>query len=350
MNKEPVHQQGKLGLQLVANMVAITQDRISDLALANAQANQAYIQQGRSLKQLVSEFNVPTDSAIIIAAGPSLRRNEVAKVLREEAYGGAVIATDSALRYCLENGITPSLVVTLDPHPNRIVRWFGDPALCEEDIAADDYFSRQDMDRAFSDQIRANEEIIALLDRHGKQIKIALSTSASSAVVKRAIQTGMQIYWWNPMLDDPEKPNSVTRRLYAMNGLPCLNAGGNVGTACWMIADAVLGCKRVALTGVDFSYYEDTPYENTQYYHEAVQLVGKENLDSLYIRLFNPYIQKWFYTDPAYMWYRQAFLEMVSDADCQTFNCTEGGILYGDGIEFVPLRKFLAMVLQRAST
>jgi hypothetical protein len=95
------------------------------------------------------------------------------------------------------------------------------------------------------------------------------------------------------------------------------------------------------LTGVDFSYYDGTPYPNTQYYREAVELVGEENLGSLFIRIHNPHLDQWFFTDPAYMWYRQCFLELVPDPDCQTYNCTEGGILFGPGIDFIPLSAFL---------
>ena len=128
------------------------------------------------------------------------------------------------------------------------------------------------------------------------------------------------------------------------NRLPCVNAGGNVGTAAWMMAHAVLGKKHVAVTGMDFSYYGDTPYRNTQYYYEAVDLVGEENLDSLYIHIHNPHTGMDFFTDPAYMWYREAFLELAKDADCKTYNCTEGGILFGDVIEFLPLSDFLQRI------
>ena len=71
-------------------------------------------------------------------------------------------------------------------------------------------------------------------------------------------------------------------------------------------------------------------------------LVGEENLDSLFIRLHNPHLNAWFYTDPAYMWYRQCFLEMVAEPGCKTYNCTEGGILFGEGIDVIPLAAFLA--------
>ena len=277
----------------------------------------------------------------MIAAGPSLHKTDVAHNLKLSGYNGAIVVPESTMLYCLRNEIIPDLVVTVDPHAKRIVRWFGDPDLTKSDLVADDYFSRQDLDPAFADQLRVNEEIMELLQKYGKEIRIALSTSASESVVKRVLDTGMEIYWWNPMYDDPDLPDSATLKLHRLNRLPCLNAGGNVGSASWAITDSVLKKRRVALIGMDFSYYEDTPYKNTQYYYEAVDLVGENNLDAFFIRVYNPHLKQWFYTDPAYYWYKEVFLEMVTSADCLTYNCTEGGILFGEGITFTPMINFL---------
>ena len=134
--------------------------------------------------------------------------------------------------------------------------------------------------------------------------------------------------------------NEIDSQLMEMNGYPSMNAGGNVGSSCWMLAQ-VLGAKDVALTGMDFSYYEHTPYKNTQYYQEAIDLVGKDGLDAIYEWIWNPYVNKLFYTDPAYLWYRNCFLEMVKDATCKTTNCTEGGILFGEGLDFKSLKDWL---------
>jgi len=332
---------GSLGNKLVDNMQQMTLDRIGDLGLENADKNLKKIQSGKSIKDLRNTDIAKIDKSVIIAAGPSIKRNNPVGVLKSSEYAGNIVATDSALYYCLKNGITPDLIVTLDPHPTRIVRWLGDPALTEDKLKADDYFTRQDMDTDFSAQLETNEAIIKLLDKEGNKIKIALSSSSSEAVVNRVIGIGMDIYWWNPMYDDPEQKNSVTMKLFKSNNLPCLNAGGNVGAACWMMCDSVLDSKKVALTGMDFAYYADTPFEKTQYYHEAVALVGKENLDSIYIPLFNPITKTWFYSDPAYMWYKKILLEMISDGDCDTYNCTGGGIVFGDGINFCELEIFI---------
>ena len=230
---------GALGHELVANMERMTADRIGGQSIENARRNHAYIDRGQSLSALRDLTIGEDDSAIVIAAGPSLRKMNPAAQIKATNYKGAIVAADSALAYCLQHDIVPDLVVTLDPHASRIVRWFGDPELSADSISADDYFARQDMDKAFSDELRFNQEVLRLVDDHAPQIRIALSTSASKAVADRVIESGMQVFWWNPMLDDPDLPNSATRELYELNKLPCVNAGGTLGRP--------VGCSHAAL-------------------------------------------------------------------------------------------------------
>ena len=332
---------GDLARALLPDMDRITWERHGEMAMTNIRRNAAFADRGRSLADLRGAAPGEGASAVVIAAGPSLRRFDPIRSIKERAYKGALIATESAIAYCLKAGIVPHLIVSLDPHPGRVVRWFGDPELNEKAVKDDDYYRRQDMDPAFADEIRHNRELMALLERYGKSMRVALATSASEAVVKRAIAIGMEIFWWNPMLDDPDAPASRTREAWRLNRFPCVNAGGNVGSACWMMAHAVLEKKHVALTGMDFAYYDGTPYSSTQYYREALALVGEKDLPRLYPRYLNPHTGTWFFTDPAYNWYREAFLEMARDADCMTYNCTGGGILFGDGITHLTLDDFL---------
>jgi len=332
---------GALGHEIVANMVKITRARIGALGLQNARRSLSLIRQGKSIVELTQQQIGEGDTALVIAAGPSIKRRNPGPAIAESGYAGAVIVPDGGIRYCLTNHIVPDLIVTADPHETRIVRWFGDPELTMERLAADDYYRRQDMDSAFADELRVNDEMLELLDKYGSRLKIALCSSASPAVVKRVHEAGLDIYWWNPMYDDPDQADSATRRLFEENGLPCVNAGGNVGSACWMLAAEVLRKAHVAVSGMDFSYYADTPYYNTQYYHEAVALAGVDNLDSIYVKIFNPHEGAWFYTDPAYLWYRDCLLDMAGEAECRTYNCTEGGIFFGGNVEYTPLARFL---------
>ena len=342
---------GLLGERIAAGMATITLEKVADIGLKNAQLNAPLIASGKSIEDLATGSLANASDALIIAAGPSLHRNNPAPVMRDSGFSGTIIATESAMSWCLRNGIVPSLVVTLDPHPGRIVRWFGDPALNGGTLAADDYFSRQDMDPKFrQDQLRFNAELLALIDRHASQIRVAVASCASRAVVDRVMRAGMDVYWWNPIYDDYDHPSSLTRRIHAMNGLPCLNAGGNVGSACWVFAHAVLGKTRVGLVGMDLGYYADTPYAQTQYYREIVDLVGEDRLDEVFVRVTNPNLDQDFYTDPAYLWYRNGFLEMAQAADCETYNCSGGGILFGEGIKWASLEDFVELNTARRAS
>ena len=212
----------------------------------------------------------PDPRALVVAAGPSLHRRRSLERLRTARFGGLVVAVDGALGACLRHGIVPDVVVSVDPHGERIVRWFGNPTLTA--APADDYFRRQEMDPVQRhDEVAANRELVELVDRYGPRMKVAIATSAAPAVVDRCEKAGMSLYWWNPMYDDYEAPDSVSRRLHGANRLPCLNGGGNVGTAAWVIARAVLGRRRVGIVGMDLSYAPGTPYARTQYYPRAAR-------------------------------------------------------------------------------
>ncbi|MBE7554833.1 MAG: motility associated factor glycosyltransferase family protein [Anaerolineales bacterium] len=335
-------ERGSLGQRIAERMSGITLLKITELGFANAQTNSAQIATGKSIASLQETSMLAGDDALVIAAGPSLHRNDTATLIKQSGFKGVIVATESSMSWCLRHDIIPHLIVTLDPHPHRIVRWFGDPELTEEKLTQDDYYTRQDMDPKFhQDQLRFNQELLNLINAHGPQMHIAIASSASQAVVQRAIEAGMDIYWWNPMYDDYEVEDSLTRKIYALNGLPCVNAGGNVGSACWVFAHAVLSKTRVGLVGMDFGYYADTPYNQTQYYKEIVSLVGLERLDEVFVHIVNPHLGQEFYTDPAYLWYRNSFLEMAQEADCKTYNCTGGGILFGPGIHWMILAEFL---------
>jgi hypothetical protein len=326
-----------LGRRIAAQLNGATFDRIAPLALANAELNRPRIH--RSLLELTDTPLGAGDSALVVAAGPSLHRRHSLARLREFGYRGAVVAVDGALGACLRHGIVPDLVVSVDPHGERIVRWFGDPTLTAP--TADDYFRRQEMDPAHGrDEIAANRELLELVDRAGPTLRVAIATSAAPAVVDRCEKAGMTLYWWNPMYDDYDAPDSLSRRLHQANGLPCLNGGGNVGTTAWVLAHALLGKRRVGIVGMDLGYAPGTPYARTQYYPELRAILGERYAEA-FVHIDNPHVGETWFCDPAYYWFRDVFLEMAREAECETFNCTEGGILFGPGVTVMPLERFL---------
>ncbi len=314
-----------------------THRKTAEVGLRHAKANLPYI------RQTIADLNVmypESKSAIAICAGPSLHRKDTAKRIKASGYSGVIVATDGGLGYCLRNGLIPDFVVSVDPHPTRIVRWFGDPEL--DSRPPDDYFRRQDLDPHLSENERTrNQELLELVNHHGSKIRAVLSTSVAPTVTRRVLEAGMPVYWWNPIYDDYDNPESYTRRVFELTKAPCMVTGGNCGTSAWVFASAVLRRKNVAVVGMDLSYPPDTPLESTQYYTELRELFG-DRVAEAYIHVLNPYLRQTWYTDPTYWWYRESFLTLAREAPVVTYNCTEGGILFGDGVRWCGLDEFLS--------
>ena len=112
-------------LELLKEMPRMTRDRIQDLALQNAAHNKPSLDRGRSLPKLCGQPLGEDDSAIVVARGPSIHRFHPVENLKAANYRGSIIATESAIAYCLRHGVVPHLVVSADPHANRIGRWLG---------------------------------------------------------------------------------------------------------------------------------------------------------------------------------------------------------------------------------
>jgi len=326
----------KLNKKQLDRITRCTLDKCRDIGLRHARENVPFIRETiLDLKRKISR----ADSAIVISAGPSLRRKDPARLILREKLSQTIVCADGALYYCLRNGLIPDYVVSVDPHPERIVRYFGDPDLAK--TPDDDYFRRQDLDKAMNtDEVRRNREIVSLVNRWGKELSVIISTSVTPRITRRCIDAGMKLYWWNPIYDDYEKKGSLTKKISAITGAPCMSTGGNVGTSAWIFANVILQARRIALVGMDLSYPPGTSPYNTQYYHEMKEVFG-ENPDEGFIRIYNPYLKETWYTDPAYYWYRENFLQLARSVDSETCNCTEGGILFGRGIRFVRLADFL---------
>lgn len=327
---------------LVEKITQIGIERHRDALLANARRNAPFAK--KSVKQLPPLSEAKRRSAIVLSAGPSVRRKRTIERLRDAAYEGTIIAADGAYAACLRAGLIPDFVVTLDPHDTRMVRWFGDPDY-EAHIRDDDYFERQDLDvEARANAVKRNYDDLALIDRHASKTRAIVASSAPRTVVDRIVQAGFDAYWWNPLVDDPTKPGSLTKAIFDILPLPCLTTGGTVGTAAWAFAVQVLKPRLLAVAGMDLGYYPDTGIPLTQTYYELLEMAGgdEERVKEFFTWLDFPLTGETFMTDPTYFWYRKNFLHLAKRAPLRTLNCTEGGTLFGDNIDCVGLDDFLA--------
>jgi hypothetical protein len=138
-----------------AELFAQNSDKyIKELYLRNARENLKNIE--HSITESVTKHY---KKAVVIAAGPSLHRKNIAKrILENKKEDTCIVSCDGSLGYCLRNDLVPDYVVTLDPHAGRIVRWFGDPDI-ETKLANDDYFKRQDMDPIHHKSKNSNDSV-----------------------------------------------------------------------------------------------------------------------------------------------------------------------------------------------
>ena len=248
-------------------------------------------------------------------------------------------------RFCLKEGVIPDFVFVLDPHPTRRVRWFGDPNF-ESDMKGDDYFVRQDLDVEFrKNSLEQNNYHIDLVNSYANKTKAIVASTSPRNLVDRIVDAGFDIYWWNPLVDDPLMSDSITRKLFEINQLPCVNSGGTVGTAAWVFADTIFDIPLIGLTGTDFGYYKSTPYSETQTYYELLSYLGDEKkIDECFMDYVFPLTKEVFYTDPTYFWYRSNFLELLKISKSKTYNCSEGGILFNENLECIFLEQFFDLL------
>jgi hypothetical protein len=305
----------------------------------NSRRNKQFVR--KTVRDLPRPLGAKARAAIVISAGPSLYKNKILSRIQAAGFGGTVIAIDGSYIRCLKAGLKPDYVVTLDPHPTRIVRWFGDPDF-EKNMAGDDYFSRQDLDIAFrTNSALENRRNIELVNERGRGQKLIICSTAPENVVRRMSEVGFDAYWWAPLVDDPQAADSLTRLMVTETKLPAMNTGGTVGTAAWVFALTRLGIPRIAVVGMDLGYYKsDTPYQLTQTYHSLKDVVGEENFGDFFPEFKYPGTDEAFYTDPTYYWYRRNILDLISASKTILYNCTGGGTLVGPGVECLQIEEF----------
>lgn len=293
----------------------------ADTILANSQRN------ARHIRQTIRDVVPDRRPCLVVSAGPSLYRERI--LSRMAGFTGCVVATDGAYIQCLKTGIVPDWVVTIDPHPTRIVRWFGDPDF-EENSKHDDYFARQDLDIDFRENsARQNAANIEAVDLH--PVNLAIATSAPANVVART--AAFNRYFFTPLVDSPVR-GSLTRQICEATGAPALNTGGTVGTAAYLFARGCLRSEKLALVGMDFGYYPDTPLEQTQ---EWGILKNEPNIDELYPMR----VGYWGvgYTSATYHWYLENFLSLLDGE--RIINCSGGGFLLGKNVACMEIEEWI---------
>jgi len=96
---------------------------------------------------------------------------------------------------------------------------------------------------------------------------------------------------------------------------------------------------------MDFSYYADLPIERTQYYDQFLAFMTEAEIAHAFKTIRNPHLDEDYYTDPAYNWYREAFLDLVGSMQgTEVINATEAGILFGKDVIWKSLDEVIELM------
>ncbi len=95
------------------------------------------------------------------------------------------------------------------------------------------------------------------------------------------------------------------------------------------------------MIGMDLGYPDGYPYEQTAYYKNAVAAgVGMLPFSTVFTHITHP-VWGGAYVDPVFAQYRAGFRDMVSELkDTKVTNCTEGGTLFGEGMECMSFKEW----------
>lgn len=293
-----------------------------DLWMYNFARNIPDFLNGNSIKQLSIFKNGkksiknhrPNSSAVVIGAGPSVKKNNHLEILSNSNYKGVIVCTDRMLIPCLKNGITPEkfskfYVLTIEPK-DVTIKYYDDK----------------------------------LIQKYSKGISVVLSTCTIHETVELCKKNGLKIFWFHPLIDDFRKLESVNKTMNMMSkseknpkGLSGMQTGGNVGCSAWIFSWAILGCSPIVLIGLDLGHPVDTPIENTRHYAEYLRMFknNKSQVNKYFKKITNTDLKTKALSDPIFDFYREAFLDLVTRTPkwTRTINATEGGSLFGHGIE-----------------
>lgn len=177
----------------------------------------------QNLSQIRNGLDVEKDlphkkePCIIIGAGPSLKHYNHLELIRKSGWKHPILSCDKTLGECLRHKIIPYATATVD----------GSPAIHGFYTAG-------------------------IVKKHAPQINALFSVLTHHSVTNTWTRYGGRIYWYVPMLDNPEMPSLTQAIYYLTNNKGIISGIGNVGACLWNMAYA-LECDPIILVGMDFS-------------------------------------------------------------------------------------------------
>lgn len=271
------------------------------LWMDNLAENMPAIRAGRDIAEL-ERIRGP---ALVVGAGRTIVSERHLEKLRMAEWPGCILSTDRMLVPLLESGVIPDYACSVD----------GDPSIA-----------------CFYDH--------PLIDKWRSEIKLLLAVTVHPGVVG----TGpLNPWWFCTVLDNPGNPRGLSTAVRLMTHKTMIHSGGNVGATLHQAAD-FLGADPVGLVGLDYSYPVSTRLEDTTYWEALKALCPDPSALRECFRIHtNPHTGKRLLSDPVWEWYASCFVKLVDRARsrCTTINCSPRSLIFGEGIRYMPLERFI---------
>lgn len=297
-----VEQALKLPSEITANMLVdtTTLHSLIPLWLDNVRENFATIKDGLDIMDIPKS----DDGALVIGAGPSLYRNHHLDMLTGIGFDGPIFATDRVLVDCLEAGVIPDYVLVLDGS-EKILKYIDHN----------------------------------IVDEH--QLSAIMCTTTHPSVVER---WGGEIYWFTNSISEDIAPN-VAFFLQHLLKKTELSTAGHVSSVGWSVAHT-MGCREIALIGVDLSYPMDVPMDETPYYDRYARAFDGDvdKIQQCYTSYRHEYFGTNCYYDEVFKSYiasSLAHFESAVATGCRVINCTGGGAVDGPGVDCMLFSDYL---------
>lgn len=169
----------------------------------------------KTLNDLKSDFVRKSDSALVVAAGPSHKRIDYDLVRMFNESVGDVFCTNKSFRTLVRNGISPAVVCALD----------ADPIMRKS-------FHFHHSGEAINGQ------------------RMCFASVVNHDTVKYVIKRGGVLYWVNPEMPGVDNATDIMGH---MNGMSVIRHGGNAGGMMIWLA-YMLGYKNIGVLGMDMGY------------------------------------------------------------------------------------------------
>lgn len=239
----------------------------------------------RAEKDLADCPKTENKSALVIGGGPSLKKYDHLRLLKEHGFNGDIFACSKVLKDCLRAGVVPKYVVFLDA-AGEDTEFIDDP----------------------------------IVDEYAGQMTALMAINVHPTTVRR---WHGDKYFFIAHIAEWLIPN-VAHMFHLFTNKIVMNTTGNTGGACWNLA-VYLGYNPIVMIGMDYGFYNK---EEMYPYHPDAP---RDAIDKTYETYVHPVFGTTCYATQPFQVYKTAHESWIKQMNkirgTISVNATEGGCL-----------------------